>query len=337
MQWLKLRHRSVSDLDAIKTIYGAGTKFTKSPWYSVWQGRRKFDLFAERSESIHSAQRRLVASTYSMSSLKDLQQYVDTTILKFMSCLEERMNQEIDLGMWLQLFAFDVIGEVTFSKPFRFLAAGMDDGSFAQIESALRSAAWIGQVPWLYWVHDRLSPWIGNHLGITARNGSLRQFAVREVADRIDRGSERRDILGKLMDVQVKKPEEMNENAIVSMASSNIFAGSDTTAISMRAIMHFLLKNPASMQRLLAEIDTAWETGYLSDPVRVEEAERMPYMQAVMYEALRLHPAVGMSLPRVVPVGGARIDGRWIPAGVSPVSECRWECLMLKLYRLWLV
>lgn len=256
-----------------------------------------------------------------MSSLKDLQKYVDTTILKLMSCLDEHMNQEIDLGMWFQLFAFDVIGEVTFSKSFQFLAAGKDDGSFAQIGSAMRSAAWVGQVPWLYWLHDRLSPWIGNHLAITARHGSMRQFAVREVTDRIKRGSERRDILGKLLEVQAKKPEEMNEDAVMSMASSNIFAGSDTTAISMRAIIHFLLKNPASMRKLMEEIDTAWGTGSLSDPVTFEEAERMPYLQAVMHEALRLHPVIGMSLPRVVPPGGATIDGKWIPAGVSSASD----------------
>lgn len=32
---------SVSDLAAIKAIYGPGTKFRKSDWYSVWQGHRK--------------------------------------------------------------------------------------------------------------------------------------------------------------------------------------------------------------------------------------------------------------------------------------------------------
>ena len=36
---------SVVDLSAIKKIYAAGTKFSKSDWYGVWQGRRKFDLF----------------------------------------------------------------------------------------------------------------------------------------------------------------------------------------------------------------------------------------------------------------------------------------------------
>jgi hypothetical protein len=42
----------------------------------------------------------------------------------------------------------------------------------------------------------------------------------------------------------------------------------------------------------------------------------MPCLQAVMYEALRCHLAVGMSLPRVVPLGGAEISGRRLLAGV---------------------
>ena len=45
--------------------------------------------------------------------------------------------------------------------------AGKDDGSLRQIEGALRSGTWIGQIPALYWIHDFLSPIIGNHLGIT--------------------------------------------------------------------------------------------------------------------------------------------------------------------------
>jgi hypothetical protein len=42
-----------------------------------------------------------------------------------------------------QLFAFDIIGEVTFSNSFGFMEAGTDDGSFNQIETALKSAAWM--------------------------------------------------------------------------------------------------------------------------------------------------------------------------------------------------
>lgn len=115
--------------------------------------------------------------------------------------------------------------------------AGKDDGSFAQIEGALRSAAWIGQVPALCWLHDFLSPIIGNHLGIMARHGGLRTFAAQEIANRKDRGSDHQDTLDKLFEVQKEKPKEMNDANVLSMATSNIFAGSDTTAISTRSII----------------------------------------------------------------------------------------------------
>jgi len=97
---------SISDLGAIKTIYGAGTKFRKSDWYSVWQGHRKFDLFAGRDEKIHGQHRSMISSAYSMNSLKDLEPYVDDCVRKFMNVMEERQNGVVDLGKWVQLFAF---------------------------------------------------------------------------------------------------------------------------------------------------------------------------------------------------------------------------------------
>ena len=89
---------SVPDLSAIKKIYGAGTKFAKSPWYSVWQGHRKFDLFAERDENIHSAQRRLVSRIYSMEALNDLEKYVDDAVAHFMTIMQTRQNQDTNMA-----------------------------------------------------------------------------------------------------------------------------------------------------------------------------------------------------------------------------------------------
>ena len=94
---------SVADLKAIKTIYGAGTPFRKSPWYSVWQGHRKFDLFAERDEKIHGQQRRLVSRAYSMDALKDLEPHVNTAINTFLSKMDALKNGPVDLGKWTQV------------------------------------------------------------------------------------------------------------------------------------------------------------------------------------------------------------------------------------------
>jgi cytochrome P450 len=104
---------------------------------------------------------------------------------------------------------------------------------------------------------------------------------------------------------------------VISMASSNVFAGSDTTAIALRSIFYHLLKNPRRMQRLLKEIDDVTGEMDLDKPVTFEQANRMPYLQAVMNEALRLHPIIGQSLPRVVPEGGLQIEEHLIPKGVG--------------------
>jgi cytochrome P450 len=318
---------SVAELSAIKKIYGAGTKFRKSDWYSVWQGRRKFDLFPERDEQVHRSQRRLVSGIYAMNHLVRYEGRVDETVemmMKRMGEVGKGGKEVVNLGNWLQLFAFDVVGMLTFSKMFGFMEKGEDDGSFRNIEGALRSASWVGQVPWLYWMNDWLTPVIGNRLGIAARHGSIRAFAAREVEARKEKktGKEEDDILARLFEVHKEKPEEFPNENVLSMATSNVFAGSDTTAISLRSIIYYLLKNPESKEKLIKEIDKRRQTGKLSDPVKLEEANDMPYLQACMYEALRLHPAVGMSLPRVVPKGGIEIAGKYLPkdtiVGVNP-------------------
>ncbi|KAF2761616.1 cytochrome P450 [Pseudovirgaria hyperparasitica] len=313
---------STSSLSAIKTIYGPGSKFRKSDWYSVWQGHRKFDLFAERSESVHSTQRRFVARAYAMESLKDFGPYVDDAIrvlLAQLTALNKHRNS-IDLGLWIQLFAFDIIGEITFSKRFGFLDVGADDhdgSSFAQITAAMRSASWIGQYPALFWLHEYLvQPVLGNKLAINMRHGSIRTFAQREIIARADRGSDHADMLDKLNKVHVAKPRQFSSADVASMVTSNIFAGSDTTAISVRSIVFHLLTYPACKARLMAEIDERKGAGELSDPVTFEEASGMPYLQAVIYEALRLHPAIGMNMPRVVPPGdGLTIGQVCVPPG----------------------
>jgi cytochrome P450 len=98
--------------------------------------------------------------------------------------------------------------------------------------------------------------------------------------------------------------------------STNVFAGSDTTAIALRAIIYLLLRNPSKLQKLLEQIDTADAAGLLSNPVSYKETQtHLPYLNAVTKEAMRMHPSVGLLLERHVPAGGVTICGHHIPAG----------------------
>lgn len=92
-------------------------------------------------------------------------------------------------------------------------------------------------------------------------------------------------------------------------------AGSDTTAISLRAIFYFLIKNPSCYKKQMDEIEQADKAGLLSQHVTYEESQRLPYLQAVMKEALRMHPGIGFPLERFVPAGGTTVCGIELPEG----------------------
>ena len=93
------------------------------------------------------------------------------------------------------------------------------------------------------------------------------------------------------MDVHIQRPGEMNDANVLSMASSNITAGSDTTAISTRAVIYHLLENPTRKRKLVKEIDMQMKAVGSATLITLEQTKRMPYLQACLYEGLRLHPA----------------------------------------------
>jgi cytochrome P450 len=69
------------------------------------------------------------------------------------------------------------------------------------------------------------------------------------------------------------------------------------------------MRKPAVYSKLTAEIDAAATDGTLSMPIAYAEAIKLPYLKACINEGMRLHPSVGLTMPRLVPAGGANISG----------------------------
>lgn len=105
-------------------------------------------------------------------------------------------------------------------------------------------------------------------------------------------------------------------NVVVGMIA-NIIAGSDTTSTTLSAILYYLLKHPETLAKLRKEITLFQQAGELSDPIAFKQSQAMPYLQAVIKETQRLHPATGLPLAGVVPEGGATICRTFFPRGVS--------------------
>ncbi|PLB33726.1 cytochrome P450 [Aspergillus candidus] len=339
------KHVSFSDPAAIPTIYGLSTGFTKTAFYPIqsisWNKKPQMNLFSERNTQAHREQKRLVANAYSLSHMLEMEHAIDSCTEIFMRKLRASADahEPIDLSSWLQFYAFDVVGEMTFATKLGFLERGTDvDDMMSTISNILVYASVCGQVP------DAHHFLLGNPIfpllipSMESWN-SIVQFTLKCINARValerdgevegqDKAKPGKDMLSRWLDVHNANPTKLSTRDIMVHTSTNVFAGSDTTAIALRTIFASLARNPPVLARVMQEIDTADAAGALSDPISYREsATHLPYIAAVFKEAMRIHPSTGLMMEREVPKGGATIAGRYFPAGtvvgVNPWSMHR--------------
>ena len=131
-------------------------------------------------------------------------------------------------------------------------------------------------------------------------------------------GTQARDFLSRFLEAGQKDPAFLDQQRVLSLTTANMFAGSDTTAITLRAIFYYLLRDPEKLQRLLSELEEAEKAGRFSTDDRLvkwNEVNDLPYLTAVIKESLRCHPAAGLPLERIVPPAGIQVCGHFIPGG----------------------
>ncbi|KAF4552475.1 Cytochrome P450-like protein 41 [Elsinoe fawcettii] len=321
---------SFDDPESVKTVYAAGTKHIKSDWYRAFTDdpNDRASLFSLTDPSLHARARKEFATLYSMSTLVSYEPYVNNCISVFTQRLRQIGNEKktIDLCRWLQYYAFDVIGEITFSHRFGFMESGSDvNGIIAGIETSLIQSNIGGLHHWLLpFLFGLIPGGMSRFVKFLEQHIATRFATLDDEEKRTSLSSDPNgpmDFLTKLIPISQK--DENSRGLLRSACASNVFAGSDTTGITLSAIAFNIFSIPEVLGRLRAEIDSATKDGRASDPITFKESQELPYFQAVIKESMRLHPATGLPLWRVAPVGGADIAGTHFPAG-SIVGANTW-------------
>ena len=192
-------------------------------------------MFNTRDETLHKKIKKPIAPLYSLSNLLRLEPVIDDTITVMTAQIDQRFEGKetiFDLGDWLQYFAFEVMGTISFSKRYGFLEQGEDINNMIHtVWEFMYTAAPVSpeakllleeerrltvgqytQIPWFddLWNKTAITTWLR---GKTTGMGIL-GYVVRFIAERkealasekgITKGSkESRDLLAQFIDLTQK-------------------------------------------------------------------------------------------------------------------------------------
>ena len=124
------------------------------------------------------------------------------------------------------------------------------------------------------------------------------------------------DFLSRFLTLHEEQPDIVTDRQLLAYLFANINAGSDTVGSTLRAVFYYLLKNPATLAALIKELQDAQQKGELSVPLPTwPECQALPYLTAVIKEALRLNPALALPMERIVPASGLNIGFTFLAPG----------------------
>ena len=117
------------------------------------------------------------------------------------------------------------------------------------------------------------------------------------------------DILSRMLAARHEDGSGMTDAEIHDELLTLLFAGHETTGVALAWAIYWLHRHPDPFKKLLAELDAA------GDRPEPEVLARLPYLEAVVHETLRLHP-IAPDTPRLL-ARPFELAGYTLPAGVA--------------------
>ncbi|KAF3343083.1 Protein BOI2 [Verticillium dahliae VDG2] len=327
-------YRHCQKMEAHKSPY------RKGPWYGTFRFQKGVDhSFAMLDEARHTALRTKVGPGYSGTIL--VEQAIDRQLERFFRIIDEQYittpcdHKPLDLSVITQFLALDIVGDMTFGKPFGFLDKGEDIYDWIKWnEGFFPIASTAATLPFLAslvqkWPFSEALPKPTDKEGL----GCFIKAAQDTLDERFEPGAQpRHDMIAQFLKHGATKAEATSEalvQVLTGRANLDSVAGTDSVAVALRMAVLYVLSTPRVYHRLLSEIEGAAAKGEVSLPIRDAEAKKLPYLQAVIREGMRIFALQTPLLNKTVPPGGDVVAGFALPAGTQ-VGMDGWGILRSK-------
>ncbi|CAK7201048.1 hypothetical protein SEUCBS139899_003749 [Sporothrix eucalyptigena] len=321
---------------------------SKDRFYSVLAGSH-YHLADVVDKPEHARKRKMMAAAYALKNLEEWEHKVADKTVRFLRAADTVCTAPLPMGQthpdvadlafdyrsYTNFFTLDAIADIGLSELLGFLDAGDDecdaedrtDGSLRRVkfrEALYATARAQSEIVWAYdwykfnvWLSKLLSPRYFSRLWKLNENwNDIVYHRATKRLSRYDKGEKLSDFFQVLMEDQRSgQPHNLEWGELVAETSIMMNAGSDTTALAMANVMYLLLKNPGALCKLRAEVDAALLPDEAVAPY--QKVKYLPYLRAVLDEALRVIPPTTFGLPRRTPAEGLTIGGQFVPGDTS--------------------
>jgi cytochrome P450 len=315
---------SINDTRAWKDICSRRDMLRPPQWGARPPGVEAHNVISAPAAD-HARFRKALMPAYSEKSTQGYEPVVRSYFDKLIDrldalILEGGASATVDIVEWTNFATFDIIGELAWSKSYGCLDTGTGHAFMAVLQhfQAALIGASIAYYPWLNSFVARITPksalqqlnnvFQDGHERLQARLRSG-QVEHSDLISHIAEYNSRSDLSEKLSDGEI----EQNVLAI-------IVGGSETLTTTISAALHHLLADLPRLSRLTDEIRSSFAS---ETEISAKTASKLPYLNAVINEVLRLCPPIPDMLRRQVPQGTpVTIAGKVIPPGTTVSISC---------------
>ncbi|KAJ5993933.1 hypothetical protein N7451_009657 [Penicillium sp. IBT 35674x] len=306
----------ICDIEVAREIHKTNSRYMKSNFYNVLVAKNFQNMFSTTDPKFHSNRRRLLATPISDSSLSKHEPLISSRI----NLAIEKMAQEMDsrgvadVYKWWLFMATDVIGELTFGESFKMLESGEKNQYTKDLESLSSLQPIRTTFPNMVDLARRLPLPFFNRAGAVANR--MAQYALQSLQRYTEHlengpGNAKQTLFTKIFD----EKNGLSLREILYEAQGYIVAGSDTTAVTLTYLVYSVCSDARVREKLAVELAS------LPEPISDKDLRKLPYLNQVIVETLRLYTAVPFGLPRSVPVAGVTLKGMYIAGGTTVSTQ----------------
>ncbi|PGH01942.1 hypothetical protein AJ79_07773 [Helicocarpus griseus UAMH5409] len=292
---------SILDPEAVQAFHGSHSKVSKGQWHTVLMPR--VSLQVERNKREHARRRKIWDMGFSSKALRSYEPRIRYYTEQLVSKIERTLDKPIDMAQWFNYYSFDVMGTMGFNMDSNMVKEGTETYFLKTLHADMKNIGIFGHLPWLL-------PFVKATPGLNKEYLNFWKWLDVRVNERIASKPDSPDIFQWLLEDYEKRPKtRQDELNLHGDAYLTVVAGSDTTAATLTNLFFHLACEKRYLKQLQAELDQ------LSD-LSSENIQSIKFLDALIHETLRLHPAVPSGMQRVTPPEGLQIGKTYIPGDI---------------------